>query len=144
VVAAGADEPPKDPAVKQKAVQAELAKFAGIWRMRTEGGTGEARFAVFRKDGRYSTYDKNGMELWSGTFDLDPTANPKVWDHREDGEPKKTGRDILGIYELDGDKLRVCLTIGRWVDGKWKGEPRPSEFKEGASYTVLEFQRVKK
>jgi uncharacterized protein (TIGR03067 family) len=136
-----ADEPKKDD--KRKAIEDELQKFAGTWDIVTKGVTGEAQRAVFNKDGTYAACDEKGKELWKGTFDLDPTARPKVWDHRKEGEPKKTGQEALGIYELDGDNLKVCITVGAWKDGKWVGAPRPKEFKNTNDYTVVEMKRVK-
>jgi uncharacterized protein (TIGR03067 family) len=52
--------------------------------------------------------------LWAGTFDLDPTATPKVWDHRSN-EVAKKGGDALGIYELDGDNLMAPVHFFRKV-----------------------------
>jgi len=68
-----------------------------------------ARKLVFRKNLTYAALDKDGTELWAGTFDLDPTATPKVWDHRSN-EVAKKGGDALGIYELDGDNLRLLAS----------------------------------
>jgi uncharacterized protein (TIGR03067 family) len=138
---AGAE--PEGDEVRKQAVQEELARFAGIWEILTEGQTGPAQFAVFRKDGTYSTYDKDGKELWLGTFEIDPTAKPKVWDHRS-RESKQAGRDRLGIYELDGDELKVCVNEGHWKNGKWEGKPRPTEFKDSEAYAVIEFRRIRK
>src|SRR6187402_2781673 len=50
---------------------------------------------VFHKDGTYTAQDKDGKELWAGTFEIDPTVTPKVWDHRSD-DAKKEGKDVLG------------------------------------------------
>jgi len=42
-----------------------------------------------------------------------------------------------GIYELDGDTLRVCFVP--------QGEQRPTEFvsKPGTKVTIIEYKRVK-
>jgi uncharacterized protein (TIGR03067 family) len=97
---------------------------------------------AFRKDGTYAANDKDGKELWAGTFDLDPTATPKIWDHRSN-ESRKKGGDTLGIYELDGDKLKLACVVGTWKDKRWAGKPRPTEFKLEATDVVLELKRVK-
>src|SRR5262245_61290079 len=79
-----ADEPKADEAKKQ-AIDKALASFGGTWEIasaKPEGVTKDARKLVFRKDMTYAALDKDGKELWAGTFDLDPTASPKVWDHR--------------------------------------------------------------
>jgi uncharacterized protein (TIGR03067 family) len=136
--------PPTADEAKKKMVQEELEKFAGMWEILTTGKTGPARFVVLRKDGRYSTYDKDGKELRMGTFELDPTAKPKVFDHRSLAL-KEAGGDALGIYHLDGDRLKLCVAKqGQWKDGKWDGPPRPSELKDSDGCAVIELKRVKK
>ncbi|OWK47283.1 TIGR03067 domain-containing protein [Fimbriiglobus ruber] len=139
-----ADEPKTD-AAKKKAADKALETFAGTWDMvsvQPEGATKQARRLVFRADGTYAAQDKDGKELWAGTFELDPTANPKIWDHRSN-ESKKKGGDALGVYELDGDKLKLCAVGGAWKDKQWVGKPRPSEFSLKAADVVIELQRVK-
>jgi uncharacterized protein (TIGR03067 family) len=138
------DEPKPD-AAKAKATEKALESFAGTWEIgiaRTEGVTKEARKLVFRKDATYAALDKDGKELWAGTFDLDPTTTPKIWDHRSN-ESRKKGGDTLGIYELDGDKLKVGCVTGTWKDKQWTGKPRPTEFKLPSADVVLELRRVK-
>jgi uncharacterized protein (TIGR03067 family) len=109
---------------------------------RNQGITKKARKLVFRKDCTYSALDNDDKELWAGTFDLDPTATPRNWDHRSN-ESKKKGGDALGIYELDGDKLKVVCVVGTWRDNQWTGKPRPTEFKRSSADVVLELRRVK-
>lgn len=122
-----------------------IEQFSGTWEIvavQPPGSTKEARRLVFRKDRTYAALNAEGQELWAGTFDLDPTVTPRVWDHRS-YESQKKGGDALGIYELDGDKLKVCCVVGVWKDGQWTGKPRPSEFKLPAADVVLELRRVK-
>ena len=89
----------------------------------------------------YAALDKDGKELWAGTFDLDPMASPKVWDHRSH-ESRKRGGDALGIFELDGDNLTVACVVGTWVDKEWRGRSRPTRFKLPDADVVLELRRV--
>jgi len=84
--------------------------------------TKDARRLVFNKDGSYAAQDKDGKELWAGTFEIDPTTTPKVWDHRSH-DAKKEGKDLLGIYDLNGDKLKLACVIGRWNGKEWVGKP---------------------
>ena len=66
-----------------------------------------------------------------GEYTLDPTAKPKAIDlvNHEQKAP--------GIYELDGDTLRICLSEGA-------GAARPTEFKgEGMRVALVTFKRVK-
>jgi uncharacterized protein (TIGR03067 family) len=139
-----ADEPKADDA-RKKAADKALETFAGTWEIaavKPEGATKEARRLVFKKDGTYAAVDKGGKELWAGTFDLDPTATPTVWDHRSH-ESKKKGGDALGIYELDGDALKVCCAVGTWKGKEWTGKPRPKEFKLDGADVLIELRRVK-
>jgi uncharacterized protein (TIGR03067 family) len=141
----GAAGEPKTEDAKKWAVDKALETFAGTWEIasvKPEGATRAARRLVFKKDCTYTAVDKDGKELWAGTFNLDPTATPKVWDHRSH-ESKKKGGDVLGIYELDGDTLKVCCVVGTWKDKEWTGTPRPKEFKLDGADVVMELRRVK-
>lgn len=141
--AALADEPKAD--AKKAAVEKALAGFTGTWEIvavTPDGATKNARRLVFHKDGTYTAQDKDGKELWAGTFEIDPTATPPVWDHRS-RDAKKTGTDVLGIYELDGDTLRVACVVGLWMDGKWTGKPRPRVIDPKQADVVIELKRLK-
>ena len=139
-----ADDPKADE-VKKKAIDKALESFSGTWEIastKPEGVTKDARKLVFRKDMTYAALDKDGKDLWAGTFDLDPMASPKVWDHRSH-ESRKKGGDALGIYELDCDNLMVACVVGTWVEKEWRGKPRPPQFKLPDAEVVLELRRVK-
>jgi uncharacterized protein (TIGR03067 family) len=90
----------------------------------------------------YVAQDKDGMELWAGTFEVDPTVTPKVWDHRSK-DAKKEGKDVLGIYELNSDNLRVACVVGEWKGKEWSGKPRPKAIDPKAADVVLELKRVR-
>lgn len=135
--ASSADEP------KSKAIAEALKGFTGTWEIASSqpaGITKDARKLVFRRDLTYAALDKDGKELWAGTFEIDPTASPKVWDHRSN-EARKTGGDALGIYKLDGEKLTVSCVVGAWKEKQWVGKPRPKEFQLPAADAVLELRR---
>jgi uncharacterized protein (TIGR03067 family) len=70
-----------------------------------------------------------------GIYHLDPTKSPRQIDFTILGEIKRTG---LGIYQLDGDTLKVCLSID-----PAKVDQRPNEFatKEGEMRVLLTFKR---
>lgn len=141
--AAMADDPDSKEA-KSKAIEQSLKTFAGTWEIVTvqpPGGAQEAKKLVFRKDRTYAALDANDKELWAGTFDLDPTVTPKIWDHRS-YESQEQGGDALGIYELDGDKLTLGCVVGVWNAKQWTGKPRPTEFKLPVVDAVLELRRV--
>src|SRR5687767_11994447 len=109
-----ADDPKAE---ANKAVAAKgLEAFAGVWgivAVKPDGATKNASRLAFNKDGTYAAQDKGGKELWAGTFEIDPTTTPKVWDHRS-RDAIKEGKDVLGIYELDGGKLKFACVVGQW------------------------------
>lgn len=124
-------------------VRQALREFAGTWKIVSSepaGATKEATQLVFHKDLTYAALDQQGKELWSGTFDLDPTAKPKRWDHRSHAAQKEGG-DVLGIYELDGNRLKVSCVVGAWKEKKWTGKPRPNVFQLPEADVVLNLQR---
>jgi uncharacterized protein (TIGR03067 family) len=141
--AVAADEPKTD--AKKAATEKAMAAFAGTWEVvavTPDGATKDARRLAFKKDGTYAALDKDGKELWAGTFEIDPTAAPKVWDHRSH-DAKKTGTDVLGIYELDGDKLKVACVVGQWKGKEWTGKPRPTAIDPKKADVTIELKRVK-
>lgn len=138
-------ETPKLDATKKQALTHSLEAFSGTWEIvavQPPGSTKDATRLVFNKDGTYAAHDARGKQLWAGTFDLDPTKTPKIWDHRSH-EAQAQGGDALGIYELDGDQLKVCCVVGTWKDKQWTGKPRPREFKLPSADVVIELRRVK-
>jgi uncharacterized protein (TIGR03067 family) len=137
-----ADEPKAE--VKQAAIAKALETFPGTWEIvavEPDGATKAARRLVFNKDGTYTAQGKDGKELWAGTFEIDPTATPKVWDHRSH-DAKKEGKDVLGIYELDGNKLKVACVVGQWKGKEWTGKPRPKAIDPKEADVVIELKRV--
>jgi uncharacterized protein (TIGR03067 family) len=93
---------------------------------------------VFRtiKDDTYtlSSFDK---PLGKGTFTLDATKKPKTIDARPASAAKETP-PLLGIYEIDGDTLRLCFA------GSGKERPKDFACKEGSGHTLTVWQREKK
>jgi hypothetical protein len=69
-------------------------------------------------------------------------ASPKVWDHRS-REAKREGKDVLGIYELETDTLKVACVVGEWKGKEWTGKPRPKAIDPKESDVVLELKRVR-
>jgi uncharacterized protein (TIGR03067 family) len=141
--ATAADEPKAG--VKKEAVAKALESFTGTWEIATvqpDGATKDARRLVFNKDGTYAAQGEDGRELWAGTFEIDPGTSPKVWDHRPH-DARKVGKDVLGIYDLDGDRLKVACVVGRWKGKEWVGKPRPKGFDPKQADVVIELKRLK-
>lgn len=145
VCVAVADEPKTETAKDSEAVTKAMASFTGTWAITTvepEGATKDAARLVFTKDGNYAALDTNGKELWAGTFEIDSTVMPSVWDHRSHAAQKE-GKDVLGIYDLNGDNLKVACVVGQWEGKKWVGKPRPKVITLKEADVVIELKRVK-
>jgi uncharacterized protein (TIGR03067 family) len=143
-LAMAADGPPAFDLKAPETLKAQ-ADFAGTWNIasvKPDGAAKDAKQLVFRKDWTYAALDKDGKELWAGTYELDPKAQPPIWDHRSD-EAKKTGGDALGIYDLKGDTLKVAVVVGTWKDKTWTGKPRPTIFETTVADATLELTRAK-
>ncbi len=139
-----ADEPKAE--TNKAAVAKAMESFTGAWEIAAvhpDGATKDARRLVFNKDGTYAAQDKDGKKLWAGTFEIDPTATPKIWDHRSH-DAKKESKDVLGIYDLNGDKLKVACVAGQWKDKKWIGRSRPRAIDRKEADVVIEFKRAKR
>ncbi|MBS1788534.1 MAG: TIGR03067 domain-containing protein [Acidobacteria bacterium] len=77
-----------------------------------------------------------GKALDQGIIKLNPTAKPKELDITGTDGPNK-GRTILGIYEREGDTLRICYDLS--------GKGRPTEFKskEGSQLFLVTYKQNK-
>ncbi len=77
-----------------------------------------------------------GQLFHAGTQKLDPSKSPKTINAMiAQGDGK--GDILLGIYELDGDTLKVCFDT--------EGQQRPSEFKSdaGSENLLVVYKRVR-
>jgi uncharacterized protein (TIGR03067 family) len=104
--------------------QLEVRQLQGTWKVvRAEINGQPADISLFRKP-----FQVRGDRIVTGAagspekgfrFRVDPNQNPKTIDFliRDDDEEA-----ALGIYELDGDTLKLCM---RWGPGK----ERPTEFR---------------
>jgi uncharacterized protein (TIGR03067 family) len=117
-----ADEPKADTA------REELNKLEGTWQVvsvetrRKARPAGEVNGLKLVIKGDSSTFEKDGNRVvGKGKLSIDPGKKPKTIDIAVTGAPEdpRGTFTILGIYELDGDSLRMC----------WGGPKRPTEFK---------------
>ena len=133
VLFSAAAPPPKD------ATQRDLDQMQGDWAVVSMTYEGEDlpaddAQAIFRtiKGHEFTTflYDK---PLEKGTFTIDARPTPKTIDE----QPGGGGKLKHGIYELAGDRLKICLHAA--------GGARPKEFKSapgsGTVLIVLEKQK---
>jgi uncharacterized protein (TIGR03067 family) len=87
---------------------------------------------VFKKDGKMAMAVGPRGEKKEGEYKMDPAAKMKTIDW------VRGDRIQLGIYELDGDTLKICIS-----EGGQKGV-RPSEMKpDGKNIAVFTLKRVK-
>jgi len=119
---------PKDAAVKK-----ELEQLKGNWAATSYVKDGkpapeqDLKMIKLSIAGDRVTFTK-GKDVRKSTYKLDPTQKPKALDIVMIEGPDK-GKTLLGIYEVTGDDLRICLAI---LD-----KPRPKEF-AAKPETILE------
>jgi uncharacterized protein (TIGR03067 family) len=131
VAADGADDKAK----------AELKKLEGTWNVKTVTVDGQDRTAdygdlkmVIKKDGEF-VVRQGDKDSHGGIFTVNPDKKPKWIDNKYTSGAYK-GKVELGIYELDGGKLKFCFSS---PDGK----ERPAEFtsKEGSGFELTTLER---
>jgi uncharacterized protein (TIGR03067 family) len=123
-------------------IDKELKKFQGTWKFELSEAGGQALSAdelkgvVLTFEGNKHAVKKGDQVLQVGTQKIDPSKSPKTIDVTMTEGPNK-GAIMLGIYEIDGDTLKVCFDMG--------GKKRPTEFKSapGSATFVNVHKRVK-
>lgn len=92
----------------------ELEKLAGTWAATAAEDYGEKLPAEETKalrlvlSGNEFTASHGEKTVMSGTFAVDPGKKPKTIDLKStDGRHK--GKTLEGVYELDGDGLKICF-----------------------------------
>jgi len=124
-------------------LEREVKKFQGTWTFESSEAGGKALPAAQLKElvltfeGDKHTVKKGNEVIQVGTQKLDPSKSPKTIDVTMTEGPSK-GAVMLGIYEFNGDTLKVCFDSG--------GKKRPTEFNSppGSETFVNVHKRVKK
>jgi uncharacterized protein (TIGR03067 family) len=117
----------------------DLDKMQGEWQMVSSVQNGKevppevAEKIVRTIKGDKYTLTADGKEIAKGTFKIDPSKKPKTIDAKREGSDDAAP----GIYELEGDTQKVCLSA--------PGKDRPSEFssKEGSGHVLTVWKRKK-
>jgi uncharacterized protein (TIGR03067 family) len=113
--------------------KADNEKLQGEWKLvsfELKGKSEEVPDAKYKFEGKnWSATSTSGGD-GEGTFAIDSSKKPKSIDFTGKGRLAK------GIYELDGDTLKVCM-------GEHAGLDRPTEFKSAEKVIVMTFKRVK-
>lgn len=122
----------------------KATEIDGTWELQKsmEGGgkwvdETAAKFVAVRRDG-IQTITKDGTLFSRRRFSVDLSSSPKSvdLDDLEDAE-KKIGR-TLGIYELEGDTLKLALPS----DPSKRSTDRPKDFEEDGSKWLYLDQRA--
>jgi RNA polymerase sigma factor (sigma-70 family) len=116
-------------------------KLQGTWQAVSGEGNGQpladgyvkSYKATFTGDRVKLTADDSG----EGTYTLDPTQKPKAIDFRVSDGPGGRTAEAIGIYEVEGDTLKLCMVEAR------DGNQRPTEFAARGKEVLLVFQRTK-
>jgi uncharacterized protein (TIGR03067 family) len=124
-------------------VAKELKKFHGVWTFESVEAGGKKAPADDLKGmtvtfaGDKYTVKKGDEVIQVGTQKLDLSKSPKAIDVKVN-EGLNKGAVMLGIYEIDGDTLKVCFDEA--------GKKRPTEFQSpaGSATFVNVHKRVKK
>ena len=120
---------------------AELKKLQGTWTFEShESAAGKVSADGFKTvtlafEGDKYTVKDGDTVITAGTLKLDPAK--KAIDAKVTEGPSK-GTTMLGIYEFDGDTLKVCFDP--------HGRMRPTEFKStaGSGHMLVVVKREKK
>jgi uncharacterized protein (TIGR03067 family) len=127
-------------AADDKAVDQELAKFKGTWKVVSYEEDGEKTdedgikaMPTLTFDGRNYTWSDGEKGKIKA---IDPTKKPKTIDYTSTDKNGKEKTD-LAIYELDGDSFKDCMAA--------PGKERPKEFaaKKGTGNILITYKRVK-
>lgn len=109
--------------------ETEQERFQGNWNMVQGFQKGEKISEQAVKDARLMLFEDRHTvwvdgQFMAGAHKLDPSQSPKTIDVTDDRGPYK-GKTCKGIYELEGDRMRVAFAA--------PGEDRPKEFSESAN-----------
>jgi uncharacterized protein (TIGR03067 family) len=128
------------PTLADDPTKGDLAKVQGKWK----GMVGREKNIplVIEVKGNAATLTATRPEgddfVLNGEVKLDDQAKPKKWDWMKfTGPGGQEAPDNLGIYELEGDTLKIC--------NGGPGNERPTEFKAGENGppNLLTLTRVK-
>jgi len=107
------------------AAKTDQAQLQGEWTLVYGERDGQAFSSEFMKGSKRVTKDDEtavmvqGQLFMKAKFSLDPSKTPKTIDYTVTGSTY-TGKTQLGIYEIEGDKVKFCFST--------PGQERPTDF----------------
>lgn len=115
----------------------DMAVLAGLWRVTAAVSSGKVdpkagEMKLTYRFAGLSLLEKRGDEpMIPWAYTLDSAASPK----RITAKPMPEGKAMNGIYEVDGNRLRLCWNVD--------GGPHPTamESKEGSKVDLLTLER---
>jgi uncharacterized protein (TIGR03067 family) len=119
--------------------KAAARKFEGTWQLVSAVTDGKptpadvvSQIHIVIKDGKHSVFYKDRVLAKQIPFVIDTARVP-----HEATDTLPDGKQIKGIYQLDGDTLKSCVAQ--------PGKERPIEFasKPGSGHTLRVFKRTK-
>jgi uncharacterized protein (TIGR03067 family) len=123
----------------EDAVKTEMKNLEGTWQLVSATKDGKdtpkdvvRKIRVVINGNKHSVYFGEEIVAKEIIFSIDPKKNPKTTTDK-----LADGKEIKGIYKLDGDILISCVAE--------PGKDRPSEFasKAGSGQTLRVFKRTK-
>jgi uncharacterized protein (TIGR03067 family) len=125
---------------QESPVKDELKRHQGTWIVTSSIYDGQrARAEIIQSIRRvvrddHVVWERDGRSFAGTTIELDPTQVPKAIDVIPDGGSNR-GEHILGIYQLEGDALTICMAAA--------GQLRPKEFaaEKGSGCTLRTYRR---
>jgi uncharacterized protein (TIGR03067 family) len=127
---------------REAATKKAHAQLEGVWSFALVEFDGKRQPAVpfatnkmiISKDGSYVVVQ--GPRVTRGTLKLDPTTTPRHYDPTITTGPRKR-QSVSGIYELDGDTLKICFSL------RSKERPTTLASKSGSGLLFEVFNREK-
>lgn len=121
----------------------DAVRIQGRWRPLRCVYNGDASEENQASKDDFWTFEKSLLIYTSEARDeykLNEKARPRQIDVKQlrPDEKERDGVRLIGIYELKGDELRICITSAE--------RPRPREFtsKKGSGHNLFVLQRIKK
>jgi uncharacterized protein (TIGR03067 family) len=127
----------------REAAREDLKKLEGQWDrvvMELEGKSWPAEMIAgwtATYEGDRLTLRVNGKAYRESIVTLDPSRSPRAMNSWDQDGPA-ADQTVPGIYEIDGDRVRVCFAK--------PGSKRPTEFttNKGTGFLYCEYKRSKK